>query len=206
MVQIVKQKLEEFHGYNLSKILKSKNYGLVNSNSGIVGGIVGQSYSGTIEMTFSIGNVTGMGEYVGGLVGQVLGEGDTILNCYSKSELTSNNTVGGLVGVIDENANDTVITNCYNSQISLLGSKVGLVVGKAGSLNTNISNTYYVTKEGVQPVGELREGVTLYCVGKTLEQLKENEFKDLLGNTIWNVSLDSSINEGLAYLLENVPN
>ncbi|MNT34313.1 hypothetical protein D3C72_1702880 [compost metagenome] len=120
--------------------------------------------------------------------------------------MNSSNIAGGLVGKIDEGANNTVMTNCYNSQDSINGTKVGLVVGDVGSLNPNISNVYYVIKEGFEPIGELKEGIVIYCVGKTIDQMKTNEFRDLLGNTIWNVSYDSSINEGLAYLLENVPN
>lgn len=55
-------------GYNVAKIITSKNNGAIDSNSGIVGGIVGQNYSGSIEKTYSSGDILGSGLYVGGIV------------------------------------------------------------------------------------------------------------------------------------------
>lgn len=143
---------------------------------------------------------------LGGIVGQISGDSDLVQNCYSKSSITSNDVAAGLVGIIDGTSTNASVLNCYNSNNNISANKVGGAFGIINSATPIISNTYYLSKEGMTAVGELNQSITIYCVGKTIEEMKTSEFKDLLGNTIWNISLDSSINEGLAYLIENVPN
>lgn len=129
-----------------------------------------------------------------------------VQNSYSKSQITGNNVVGGLIGIIDESSINSNISNCYSSNNNFSAITVGGAIGIINSTTPSITNIYYLTKDGMPAVGELNQPITIYCVGKTIEQMKTTEFKDLLGNTIWNISLDSSINEGLSYLIENVPN
>lgn len=66
------------------------------SGSGRIGGLVGLN-GGTVHLSFADCNVSGTGDYVGGLVGyNYMG---TILSCYSSGDVEANaNCVGGLTG------------------------------------------------------------------------------------------------------------
>jgi len=75
-----------------------------------VGGFVGYSHEGTIKNSYSKGNASGSGDYVGGFAGrnQV---GGTIENCYSIGNATgSADYVGGFAG---KNLLGGIITNCF---------------------------------------------------------------------------------------------
>jgi hypothetical protein len=64
-----------------------------------VGGLVGLNEQGTVNNSYSTGNVTG-DEGVGGLVG--LNARGAVRNSYSIGSVTGSNYVGGLVGNTDE--------------------------------------------------------------------------------------------------------
>jgi filamentous hemagglutinin family protein len=69
-----------------------------NSN---VGGLVGKAKgSSLITGCYSTGNVTGTGNYVGGLTGY--SQWFTIANCYATGDVGGSNYVGGLVGYINK--------------------------------------------------------------------------------------------------------
>ena len=96
-----------------------------------IGGLVGNSYKGTIENCYSGASVHG-GRYVGGLVGD---NGGTITNCYSSGSVSGDWIVGGLVG-----RNNGTVINCYSS-----GSVSGADFGAGGLVGENgwkITNCY----------------------------------------------------------------
>ena len=63
-----------------------------------VGGLVGASdYGSIISDSYTTGEVTGTGDYTGGLVGHA---GGTITRCYSSSKVDGNTYTGGLVGTL----------------------------------------------------------------------------------------------------------
>ncbi|MFI3253690.1 MAG: GLUG motif-containing protein [Eubacteriales bacterium] len=110
-----------------------------------VGGLVGLAQATTIENCYTTGAVSGTGNLVGGLAGQLL-SGSTIQNCYSTAIATAGTAggtsyVGGLVGCAD----DSTIENSYaTGAVSGSGTKVGGLVGGAGNINGTviIKNSY----------------------------------------------------------------
>ncbi len=79
---------------NESSILGSGVTGIINGSSNI-GGIVGTSYSGTIDSAYNSAQVTGITN-VGGLVG--MSSSGLIRNSYNMGAITGTTNVGGLLG------------------------------------------------------------------------------------------------------------
>ncbi len=104
------------------------------SGSGDVGCLVGYSTSSTISNSYSTGEVSGSGNFVGGMFGRSISS-TTISNCYSTCDISGANRVGGLVGI-----NAGTIDNCYaTGEVLCSGDYAGgLVALDAGS----ISNSY----------------------------------------------------------------
>lgn len=127
-----------------------KNVGLLDidvTGSYEVGGLVGFNQGGTISNSYSTGNVTGLNDRVGGLIGKNRG---AIENCGSTSNVSGYDYVGGLIGdnyfgdVNNSEASGTVIGNEY----------VGAFIGY--NVLGDISNSHasgYVT--GGQYIGGL---------------------------------------------------
>ena len=93
-----------------------------------VGGFAGYLFTySKIDNSFSIGNVVGVDQYLGGFVGYNYGD---ITNCYSMgnvnegSPLISQSSVGGFVGY-----NDDSIYNCYSTGIANGTTSVGAFIG-----------------------------------------------------------------------------
>ncbi len=78
-------------------------------------------------------NITGSGEYVGGLVGSNGhwdGEGGVLTNCYSSGSISGKNNVGGLVGFNYEGD----VIQCYSTAAVGGDSNIGGLVGRNYSL------------------------------------------------------------------------
>jgi hypothetical protein len=126
------------------------------SGNGIVGGLVGDNYFGTVAHCYSISTVTG--HYcVGGLVGS--NEND-VNQCYSTGAVTGGDAIGGLVGsnnggsvtqshstgAVDGNYesvgglvghNGGAVAQCYSTGALSGDSAVGGLVGSNGGAITN---------------------------------------------------------------------
>ena len=113
------------------------------------GGLVGQSYYGTISMCYATGNVTG-DIAVGGLVGNNSG---SITACYASGNVTGNSNIGGLVGSSEESR----ISMCYATGNAAATGQYGSAGGLAGSsFNGWIEYCYATgTVEGEASVGGL---------------------------------------------------
>jgi hypothetical protein len=106
-----------------------------------VGGLVGWSFGSTITDCYTTTNVSG-NEDVGGLTGY----GGIITNCYTTGEISGDDDVGGLAG-----NNRQTMTNCY-STASVTGNIFvgGLIGDNQGGSATNcyssapVTGTYYV--------------------------------------------------------------
>jgi len=120
-----------------------KDLGVVDVNitgSGdYVGGLVGWK-GGTLTRCHSTGTVSGSGYFVGGLVGSNNG---TVTQCYSASAVSGTDFVGGLVGYNNEGS----LTNCYSTGAVVGVWGVGGLVGYNyyGSAVTNCYSTGAVT-------------------------------------------------------------
>jgi len=137
-----------------------------------VGGLVGNNMQGNISNCFTNGTIYGNGSYIGGFVGAnanninscystcdvynsqntssatggFIGEnlpGGTIINCFSRGEVSSEGSVvGGFCG-ISLNPLPYNIVNCFSAgKVSSTGSNVGGFMGFNSTLNGNI-NCYW---------------------------------------------------------------
>jgi parallel beta-helix repeat protein len=107
-----------------------------------VGGLVGyfNSPQGTITNSSATGNVTGSGNYVGGLIGEMY-QG-TITTSFATGTVNGNNNVGGLVGYNDEG---TVTNSSATGTVNGNSGVGGLVGEKYDGTVTNSSATGNVT-------------------------------------------------------------
>ena len=126
-------------GRNNTAVSNSFSTGEVQSNSSIVGGLVGWTYAtitGTTatlgSTTYASGNVTG-GSETGGLVGYADWTNAVINNTYATGNVSGTNNTGGLVGYLYYYAdilNSTAFGNVQGT------SSVGGLLGQALILNT----------------------------------------------------------------------
>nr|WP_319514534.1 MBG domain-containing protein [uncultured Cohaesibacter sp.] len=120
-------------GYNNGTISYSYSTSYV-SGGGVVGGLVGQnSTNGTIEYSYATGDVEGIRNDIGGLVGWQLG---SISYAFATGDVSGSNQVGGLVGWASEGS----ISQTYaTGSVTGNGNDVGGLVGQGG---VNISYSY----------------------------------------------------------------
>lgn len=123
-----------------STVKNSHAIGNVTGTYSKIGGLVGGIYVGHIENTYATGNVTGY-EYVGGLVGQNIGENggfNTIVNSYATGNVTGNGgDIGGLIG---QNSGDDIYKSYATGKVTGSRDNVGGLVGS--NYEGHIENTY----------------------------------------------------------------
>lgn len=124
-----------------------------NNGSGAnVGGIVGRHNNGLIENCGYQGNdtqtIVGL-DYVGGIAGYSSGQ---IKSCMVIANIQSNNSAGGIVGIMDGPAGDIEMCS-YSGRID--GSQIlGGIVGELNSTSGNVFNCYFDGHiQGVLAVG-----------------------------------------------------
>ena len=132
-----------------SQAINCYNTGDVTGEGNYVGGVVGVAYtSSTVQDCYNTGNVTGEGDYVGGVVG-FGNPSSTVQDCYNTGNVTGEgNNVGGVVGVA---LTSSTVQDCYNTgNVTGEGNNVGGVVGIAYTSSTvqDCYNTGDVTGEG----------------------------------------------------------
>lgn len=111
-----------------------------------------QTYGGiTIQNCYNNGNVTGTGDYVGGISGYDY-SGRNITNCYNAGKVSGTKYVGGILGY-NENINNGTsksskdtrfkyIKNCYNTgEIIGTGDCVGGIAGHVYNTSSAIIGT-----------------------------------------------------------------
>jgi hypothetical protein len=115
------------------------------SGDGLVGGLVGENYGGSVSNCYSTSDVNGF-FHVGGLAGangDYYHPGGEIANCYSTGNVSGENYVGGLVGI-----NFGSISNCYSTSSTSGDGSVGGLVGANGyswqHTGGAISNSYSI--------------------------------------------------------------
>ncbi|MFO7772990.1 MAG: GLUG motif-containing protein [Dehalococcoidia bacterium] len=109
-----------------------------------VGGLVGQTWGGTVRNAYATGSVTGESD-VGGLVG--LSGSSTVSNSYSTGSVDGEFGVGGLVGRSDV----STVSNCYSTGMVTGDKAVGGLLGYIfmGTLGTSYSVSSVTGEEHV---------------------------------------------------------
>jgi len=106
----------------------------ITGSGDFIGGLVGRN-NGHLTSCYSTGTVNG-GTYIGGLVGH--NHSGSITNCYSTGAISGIHRVGGLVG---QNCSSGSVTTSYSSgTVSGIHRVGGLVAGNGGSI-TNCYST-----------------------------------------------------------------
>ena len=149
-------------GRNRGTVNNSYSSGNVTGEQWGVGGLVGVN-SGTVSNSYSTCNVIGNGA-IGGLAGH---NDFTVSNSYSTGDVTGSYDIGGLVGV-----SYGTVSNSYSS-VSVTGYRgVGGLVGTIVSGRGTVSNSYSSgSVTGATDVGGL--------VGKNYEGTVSNSFWDV---------------------------
>ncbi|ADI75162.1 periplasmic copper-binding protein (plasmid) [Methanohalobium evestigatum Z-7303] len=177
---------------------KVSNVGLENINVtgdyayAYVGGLVGHSY-GTVNQSYSTGNVTGSGYSVGGLVGW--NDGGTVNQSYSTSNVTGSgsSSVGGLVGWNYGSIDQSYSTGNVTGSSDYVGGLVGL--NNSGSTD----NSYWDTETSGQ------DNSAGSSIGLTTAEMTGNNAETNLDGfdftNTWNVIDNSKMS--YPYLLDN---
>ena len=118
------------------------NTGSVSGSGEQIGGICGNLYMGSIKLSYNMGAINGYDD-VGGICGY---GGDTdITNCYNSGTVVGEcgwGAAGGICGWSDDINN--AITYCYNIG-TVSGGYSGSICGK--TTTTTISNCYYISEK-----------------------------------------------------------
>jgi hypothetical protein len=183
-----------------------------------VGGLVGFNQDGTIDLTYSTGEVNGKSE-TGGLVGFMAYGSAKIKRSFSTSDVTgSNNNIGGLVGYLQsgtiENSYATgvasgeeyvgglvgemkwaTVTNCFSSTVVISDDSPvgGLIASRNGG---SVNSSFWDTETSGQNSSDGGTPKT------TVQMLDINTFTNAGWdfNSIW--SIDPEINDGYPFLAD----
>lgn len=121
------------------------------------GGLIGLNHNGSVRNSYSSGNVEYGLNKVGGLFGQLLVDSNAtspveIINNYATGYVNGFNSVGGLIGGVNNSNSTTIIANNYATgnvseiphnafdDLQYIGGLFGHVIANSGVLN--ISNNY----------------------------------------------------------------
>ena len=177
-----------------------------------VGGIAGgftviYTYLKAIYNCFNLGNITASYSHVGGIVGSASGNSANsdieISDCYNRGNVTcEGNFVGGIVGLTQE----MLICTCYNTGI-ITGSEPYSIAGEAfrGEINSCFSagssldmvpSGGYMLSTGDLYIDENYEN----CLNIDWYTNESNWYYEWDFDGTW--AIDSSINDGLPYLID----
>lgn len=182
-------------GYNwLGNISNCYSTGAVTGNNTCVGGLVGTSMTfSSITYCYSEAVVVGIETWsVGGLVGELVGTGSEIRNCYSRGSVTSTfggqtYETGGLAGAI---INKSTIRNCYSTGLVSVPGGGGLVGYTDGSASV-ISSYWDITTSGTT--------TSAGGTAKTTTEMKtQTTFNGWDFTSVW--AINPGKNDGYPYL------
>ena len=152
------------------------NKGYVYGATRSIGGICGDN-SATLQECYNVGSVKGK-FYVGGIVGQSSGYGNTICikDCYNRGNVIGDTEcIGGIGGYISY----SLVENCY-SQATVSGNKqIGGICGYG--YKTTFQNTYYDSNLYTgDAYGYLKDATTKQTEGKSSQAFASGELTYLL--------------------------
>ena len=183
---------------NLGKIYCCKNYGKIESNTGIstdatVGGIAGNN-RGSVEKSYNKGNVVAKSSCIGGVVGLNNGVTNTCIN--NGIVASQESDVGGIVGNSNDsnaklinsynlkeiagmshvagiigNCNKGQVLNCYSIGSIRGANNINSVIGVKSATDTAARNCFYLST-----LSTTDENATQ----KNMEEMKSQAMVDLL--------------------------
>ncbi|MEK3977452.1 ZmpA/ZmpB/ZmpC family metallo-endopeptidase-related protein, partial [Psychrobacillus sp. FSL K6-1267] len=177
-----------------------------------VGGIVGSNSYGTIQNSFSTGNVKASGNSVGGILGQGATGTVKVLNVFSTGDIEGAQYVGGLVGngsfsLSNGLATGTVTGGDYTG--GLVGSAPATAHSNLYALNEKVTSTS--SHKAGKAFGEASQGSTISSVylpetsigvgnQQTVTKLLTNEgvkspetYRELISTGLWEIDSVSQL-------------
>lgn len=152
------------------------NTGYIYGATRSIGGICGNNYS-TIENCYNVGNVNGK-FYVGGIVGESSGLGDTIWikDCYNRGNVIGDTEkIGGIGGCIGS----SLVENCYSQATVSGNTNVGGICGNSNKVD--FQNAYYDSNLYTgNAIGYLKDATTEKTEGKPSQAFESGEIAYLL--------------------------
>ena len=152
------------------------NAGYIYGATRSIGGICGNNYS-TIENCYNVGNVNGK-FYVGGIVGESYGLGDTIWikDCYNRGNVIGDTKdIGGIGGYIGS----SLVENCYSQATVSGNTNVGGICGNGNKVH--FQNAYYDSNLYTEnAIGYLKDATTEKTEGKPSQAFESGEIAYLL--------------------------
>ena len=168
------------------------NAGYIYGATRSIGGICGNNYS-TIENCYNVGNVNGK-FYVGGIVGESSGLGDTIWikDCYNRGNVIGDTKdIGGIGGYIGS----SLVENCYSQATVSGNTNVGGICGNSNKVD--FQNAYYDSNLYTEnAIGYLKDATTEKTEGKPSQAFESGEIAYLLQagreEAIWGQTLSGN--------------
>ena len=152
------------------------NAGYIYGATRSIGGICGNNYL-TIENCYNVGNVNGK-FYVGGIVGESSGLGDTIWikDCYNRGNVIGDTEkIGGIGGCIGS----SLVENCYSQATVSGNTNVGGICGNSNKVD--FQNAYYDSNLYTgNAIGYLKDATTEKTEGKPSQAFESGEIAYLL--------------------------
>ena len=152
------------------------NTGYVYGATRSIGGICGDN-SATLQGCSNVGNVKGK-FYVGGIVGQSYGSGNTIWikDCYNRGNVIGDTEkIGGIGGYIGR----SLVENCYSQATVSGNTNVGGICGNG--YKADFQNAYYDSNLYTgNAIGYLKDATTEKTEGKPSQAFESGEIAYLL--------------------------
>ncbi|MBQ8889068.1 MAG: hypothetical protein IJY59_06230 [Bacteroidaceae bacterium] len=121
--------------------------GNISIGAGNIGGMVGTSTGGTYRLCSNTGSITNLNSNatVGGIVG--IDNNSSLTGCYSTADLTfaDESSTGTSGGMVGRTFSSTTLTACWTN-VKMNGKVNGALLGKGGSLNATASYWNYSYK------------------------------------------------------------
>ena len=168
------------------------NAGNVYGNGRSIGGICGYNFS-IIENCYNVGNVNGK-FYVGGIVGESSGSGNTIWikDCYNRGNVIGDTKdIGGIGGYIGR----SLVENCYSQATVSGNTNVGGICGNSNKVD--FQNAYYDSNLYTgNAIGYLKDATIKQTEGKPSQAFESGEITYLLQadreEAIWGQTLSGN--------------
>ncbi len=120
-----------------ASIASSYATGDVTSDSGTIGGFVGNNDAATISGCYASGDVTGS-QYAAGFVGQNVNSA-SVTDCYATGDVNGYCNIGGFIGL---NSSSAIVDNCYAAGAVAAVSGNVLSGGFLGANESTISDSF----------------------------------------------------------------
>ncbi len=184
----------KFESGEISNLGLTSLYFKANSKIGGLAGIT--DILPPINNCFTTGTIIGNGDYIGGIIGSVVG-GVDITNCYSHVDVKGEDYVGGLIGAMS----NSFVTNCYSTGFVFGYNYTGGLIGDGANW---VDNSFWDTETSGQDNSSAGTGKT--TAEMTTLSTFTNAGWDFFGETAngsddyWDMDESGEVEDGYPFL------